>query len=150
MRSFAAGVQEQFGTDLERLALGVALESWWAPFAAGGWGRWSYDLVRAKQGVILVELRESAVAAAAGPAARPVCHLYAGLYAVCFSALSKRKLAAVELQCAAAGADACKFLVSTRKRVAAVTAWRDEGATAAEVVQRLSRGLGAGRAGGAP
>jgi predicted hydrocarbon binding protein len=141
LQSFTTRARKQFETDVEKLPLGVALESWWAPLAAAGWGRWQYDFVQAKKGVILVDLRESAVAAAVGRAGRPVCHLYAGLYAACFTTLSKRKLAAAEIQCAAAGAESCKILVSTRKHLDKVAAWRRDGATAAEVVQRLSQGL---------
>src|SRR5205085_838177 len=84
LQSFTARAREQFETDVEKLPLGVALESWWAPFAAAGWGRWQYDFVQSKKGVILADLRGSAVAAAVGPVGRPVCHLYAGLFAACF------------------------------------------------------------------
>ena len=140
LRSFTSRAREQFETDVEKLPLGVALESWWAPLVAAGWGRWQYDFVQAKKGVILVDLRGSAVAAAAGPVGRPVCHLYTGLFAACFTTLSKRQLAGVEIQCAAAGAESCKILVSTRKQLDKVAAWRRDGATAAEVVQHLSKG----------
>jgi predicted hydrocarbon binding protein len=118
--------------------MGTMLETWWWPLRAGGWGVWQYDFRHARNGLVLLELQQSAAAAAIGRADGPVCHLYAGLFAAVFSHLAHRPLAGLELQCAAAGADRCRFVVATDRRIQQAAPWRDERLPVDEIVQRLS------------
>jgi hypothetical protein len=67
-----------------------------------------------------------------------VCYFYAGLFAAVFSVLAKRRLAAIEIQCYAMGEDFCKFLVATDKRVNAAAFWKNEGATAKDIMKKVA------------
>jgi len=137
-RACAERAPREFGVEsIERMNMNVLLETWRWPLTAAGWGTWRHDFRRARQGLPVVELYDSAAAAAHGPAQKPVCHLYAGLFAAVFSHLAGRELAGVELQCAATGADCCRFVVTTPPRAAAAARLRDEGVPADEVLQRL-------------
>jgi bacteriochlorophyll 4-vinyl reductase len=139
MRACSARAPAEFGVEaIEQMNMNVLLETWRWPLTAAGWGTWRYEFRFARQGLPQVELRHSAAVAAGGSADKPICHLYAGLFAACFSHLAGRELVGVELQCAATGADCCRFLVATAARVATATQLRDEGITAEEVMQRLS------------
>ena len=138
MTAFAGRAEQEFGVAFDKIGMGTALESWWWPFRVAGWGTWRYDFRRARQGLILVDLDESAVAKAVGQSGRPACHVYAGLFAAAFGHLAKRDLAGVELRCAAAGADRCQFLVSTARRTGQAAAWRNEGAATDDILHRLS------------
>jgi predicted hydrocarbon binding protein len=141
MRACVARAPQEFGVQtIEQMNMNVLLETWRWPLAAAGWGAWRYDFRFARQGMPVVELRQSA--AILPPVidrglTRPVCHLYAGLFAACFSHLAGRELVGVELQCAATGADCCRFVVTTPPRAASAVQFRDEGASADEVLQRL-------------
>jgi predicted hydrocarbon binding protein len=138
MRALAARVPGEFGVDgVGQLNFSVLLETWRWPLTAAGWGTWRYDLSRVRQGLPLIDLFGSATAAALGPSARPVCHLYAGLFAAGFGHLAGRELAGVELQCAAAGADRCRILVAAPARAAAAAQLRDEGVSADAILERL-------------
>jgi predicted hydrocarbon binding protein len=138
MRALAARAPREFGVDaLGQLNFNVLLETWRWPLTAAGWGTWRYDLRRARQGLPVVELFHSAAAAALGPSARPVCHLYAGLFAAGFGHLAGRELAGVELRCAAVGADRCRFLVATAARAAAAARLRDDGVSTDDLLERL-------------
>ena len=69
-----------------------------------------------------------------------VCYFYAVLFAAAFSGLTRQKLACIEVQCYSMGEDYCKFLVSTNKRVNAASFWRNEGATAKEILTKVRQG----------
>jgi len=116
----------------------MMLESWWWPLRASGWGLWRYDFRHAPHGLVLVELQNSFTAHACGNSGRAVCHLYAGLFASVFSHLAHRELAGLEVQCAAAGGDRCRFLVAVPKRIASARPWLDEGVSVEEMVKRLT------------
>src|SRR5262245_40266543 len=104
MRALAARAPREFGVEsVEQMHMNVLLETWRWPLTAAGWGTWRYDFRRARQGLPVVELWNSAAAMALGRAGRPVCHLYAGLFAACFGHLAGRELVGVELECAGVG-----------------------------------------------
>jgi predicted hydrocarbon binding protein len=146
MRAFLARAPQLLGAPHEAVHVGVLLQTWWWPRTAGGWGVASFDFRRAAQRLLVVELRNSAEARASrerqqpeGSPARPVCHLYAGYFAGGFAALAKRDLVCVELEChAAAGADACQFLLSTSAHAQQARQWRDAGESAAAIVRKLT------------
>lgn len=143
MRALTARVPQEFGVEsVEQMHMNVLLETWRWPFTAAGWGTWRYDFRRARQGLPVVELWNSAAVSAAGQTGRPVCPLYAGLFAACFGHLAGRELVGVELQCAAAGADHCRFVVTTGPRAAKAAGWRDEGVAADEILERLGSPAG--------
>jgi predicted hydrocarbon binding protein len=138
MATFPDRASREYAVEFEKMAMGVMLETWWWPRRVGGWGHWRYDFRQARKGIVALDLFESAVAEADPDAGRPVCHLYAGLFTAVFSTLARRELAGVELQCRAAGAEHCTFLVSSPPRVSAATAWRNEGVIPSDVLRRLS------------
>jgi predicted hydrocarbon binding protein len=137
MRSFARRVQAEFEVEMSKMAMGLLLETWWWPLQIEGWGAWRYDFRQGKQGLIFIDLFESAVAQSLGNVGKVVCYFYAGLFAAVFSVLAKRQLAAIEIQCYSMGEDYCKFLISTDKRVNAAAFWRQEGATSKDIQKRL-------------
>lgn len=138
MKSFSGRTQAEFEVQMSKMGMGFLMESWWWPLTIEGWGTWRYDFRNAKQGLIFVELYESAVAQSVGDIGKVVCYFYAGLFSAFFSVLARRKLSCIEIQCYATGEDFCKFLVSTDKRVNAAAFWRNEGATAKDIVRKVS------------
>jgi uncharacterized protein len=140
-RAFAERAPRDFGvTGLEQMYFQVMLETWRWPFSAAGWGAWRYDFRRARVGLPVVELTDSIICAAAvtTTAHKPACYLYAGLFAAVFTALARRELAGVELQCTAMGADSCRILVASAAKAAAAAKLRDEGVPAEEILDRLA------------
>lgn len=137
MRAFAARATEEFGCELAKVHMTAALAAWWWPWASAGWGLAEFDLRRAAQKLVRVDVANSAAARAAGQVARPACHLYAGLFAGAFRAMTGRDLACVEVQCAAAGADGCRFLVTTIARARTALDARNAGTSADEIERRL-------------
>ncbi len=124
--------------DVWHMEANVVFESWWAPLTAAGWGRWVLDLSAAAKGVCLVELRNSAVAAAHSGVTAPVCHLYAGLFAGAVSFFKREENHAVEIQCAAMGHPSCQFVIAPGAQIDAIEVWRKQGADAAEIRRRLA------------
>jgi predicted hydrocarbon binding protein len=137
MRNFAKRFQAEFEVEMSKMPMGMLLETWWWPLQIEGWGGWRYDFRQAKQGLIFIDLYESAVAQSIGDVGKVVCYFYAGLFAAVFSVLAKRQLASIEIQCYAMGEDCCKFLISTEKRVNAAAFWRNEGATSKDIMKKL-------------
>ena len=137
MKSFAARVQPEFGVALSKMNTGMLLETWWWPLTIEGWGTWAYDLRQAKQGLIFINLWESAVAQPIGNVGKMVCYFYAGLFAAVFSTLARKSLACIEIQCYAMGEDNCKFLISTHKRVNVAAFWKNEGATIKDIMKKI-------------
>ena len=136
-RAFSARVPKEFGVaSLEQMHFQVMLETWRWPFTAAGWGTWRYDFRRARIGLPVVELTNSVTVT--GHAEKPVCNLYAGLFAAVFSALAKRDLVGVELQCAAAGAEDCRFLVASSAKADAAAKLRDDGVPAEDILDQLA------------
>src|SRR5205823_11717480 len=99
MQAFAARANDEFGAELPKVHMGVALQTWWWPWIAAGWGTATFDLQRAAQRIVRIDVVESAAARAAtrspgnSSAGRPVCDLYAGLFAGAFGQLSGREVA---------------------------------------------------------
>jgi predicted hydrocarbon binding protein len=117
MRGFADRFAAQFGTAIHEANFGMMLESWWWPLQAAGWGAWRYDLSHRKEGLIYVDLYDSAVAKSIGNVGKVVCHYYAGMFAAVFSHLAKRELSGIEIQCYSMGEDFCKFVIGSSKRI---------------------------------
>ncbi|MBY0526796.1 MAG: hypothetical protein K2R98_25615 [Gemmataceae bacterium] len=137
MKSFSKRVQAEFELEMSKMAMGFLLETWWWPLQIEGWGGWHYDFRQSKQGLIFIDLYESAVAQSLGNIGKVVCYFYAGMFAAVFSVLAKRQLASIEIQCYSMGEDYCKFLISTSKRVNAAAFWRNEGATSKDIQSKL-------------
>lgn len=138
MKSFTARAQAEYEVQFNKLWMGMMLESWWWPLQIEGWGTWRYDFRQGKQGLIFIDLFESAVAKSIGDVGKVMCYFYAGLFAAVFTVLSKRELSCIEIQCYSMGEDHCKFLVATNKRVNAAAFWRNEGATSKDIMTRVS------------
>jgi uncharacterized protein len=138
MSSFTPRMQAEFEMAMSKLSMGLLLETWWWPLQIEGWGAWNYDLRQGKQGLIFIDLYESAVAQSLGNVGKVVCYFYAGLFAAVFSVLARRNLSGIEIQCYSMGEDHCKFLIATEKRVNAAAFWRQEGATFKDITRKLS------------
>lgn len=134
---FATRFPEEFGRSLTEARFGFLLETWWWPLQVSGWGAWRYDLSHRKEGLIFVDLFDSAVAKSVGNIGKVVCHYYAGMFAAVFSRLADRELSSIEIQCYSMGEDFCKFLIGSSKRIQSAQFWVAEGAKASEVISRL-------------
>ncbi len=139
MKAFESRFASEYGgaTGITKANVYFVLETWWWPLTAEGWGTWRVDLSRRKEGLIFVDLFDSAVAKSIGNIGKPVCYLYAGMIAGVFTYLSKRELSGIEIQCYAMGADFCKFLIGSEKQVNAASFWVQEGATAKDIFDRI-------------
>jgi predicted hydrocarbon binding protein len=131
-------MQREFEVQFASTNMIFMLESWWWPLTTMGWGAWRLDFGQAKQGMIFIDIFESAVAKSLGNVGHVVCHFYAGQFAGAFSYFAKRDLACIEVQCYAMGEEYCKFLVSSSKRVNAVSFWRNEGASPKDILGKLA------------
>jgi hypothetical protein len=134
---FSARFPEEFGRAISDVRFGFLLETWWWPLQAAGWGSWRFDLSHRKEGLIFVDLFESAVARSIGNIGKVACHYYAGMFAAVFSRLASRELSSIEIQCYSMGEGFCKFLIGSSKRISAAQFWVAEGARASEVISRL-------------
>lgn len=116
------------------------LEAWWWPFTTQGWGNWEVDLSEQKNGFTFISIFDSAVARTLGDVGKPVCHIYAGLFAGFFSAMLKKPLSCIEIQCYSMGETYCKFLLGRQDRIDAAAFWQNEGGTARDIEKRLRNG----------
>ena len=139
-QAFKNWYEEEYETNMLTTNLALVLESWWWPFTAQGWGNWDVDLEDQKNGFIVLNIFDSAIARTLGNVGKPVCHIYAGLFAGFFSSFSKQDLGCVELQCYAMGSTFCKFLLGKQDRVDAASFWMEEGAGAKDIQKRLING----------
>lgn len=130
----------QYEQPLRQLKLPYVLEAWWWPFTAQGWGNWEVDLSDQKNGFMFINIFDSVVARTLGDVGKPVCYLYAGMFAGFFSGLVQKPLGCIEIQCYAMGETYCKFLLGKRDRLDAATFWQNEGATARDIEKRLRNG----------
>ena len=137
MRRFEERVEREYGRKMRQMHVQFVLETWWWPLTAAGWGSWRVDLSRIKQGYIMVDLYNSAVAQSLERVGKPVCHLYAGMLAGSMSVLVQNPLSSIEIQCYAMGEEQCRFLIGGSKRVDAAEFWLNEGASAEEITRRL-------------
>jgi uncharacterized protein len=138
MRRFEASMSKEFGRDIQQMNVQFVMEEWWWPLQAMGWGSWEIDLTsKREQGLVLINLYDSAVAKSLGEIGKPVCYLYAGLFAGILTQLSRRSLSGIEIQCYAMGATYCRFLVGSEKRINGVEFWLEEGASASDVLRKI-------------
>lgn len=137
IESFCRNMEVEFGRSVDKMYLGMVLETWWWPWQVSGWGAWKYDLSHKKEGLIFVDIFHSAVAESAGNLGKVVCHYYAGMFAAVFSKFAKKELGSIEIQCYSMGEDFCKFLIGSSKRINASQFWVREGASAQEIIDRL-------------
>lgn len=135
--TFARWYEEEYRRSIKQSHVMFLLETWWWPLTSQGWGRWEVDLDGRKQGFIFINLFDSAVARTLGDVGKPVCHLYAGLFAGFFTALVSRALDCIEIQCYSMGESYCKFLLGGKDRIDAASFWLSEGASATEIAQKL-------------
>lgn len=138
---FQQWYEAEFGQSIRQSNLMFLLETWWWPFTAQGWGRWEVDMSDRKHGCIFINLFDSAVARTLGDVGKPVCHIYAGLFAGFFSNLVKKSLSCIELQCYSMGETYCKFLLGNPDRIDAAGFWLNEGATARDIQRKLQDGV---------
>lgn len=126
--------------DFSQLNLMYVLEAWWWPFISQGWGNWEVDMSDQKNGFMFINIFDSAVARTLGDVGKPVCHIYAGLFAGFFTNLIQKELDCIEIQCYAMGETYCKFLLGKKDRIDAASFWHNEGATARDIEKRLHDG----------
>ena len=144
MKRFNERMRQEFGggkKDIWQMNMRFVFESWWWPMTVEGFGAWTLDLSFMQEGLTVIEIRNSAVAKSMKevgmPIGKPVCNLYAGLFGGVFSVYEREERQCIEVQCYAMGHDVCKFLVGNEKQVDAAEFWRNEGATATEILANL-------------
>jgi len=137
---FQQWFEQEYEKKLSSLNSMFVLEAWWWPFVSQGWGNWEVDMSEQKNGFTFVNIFDSAVARTLGDVGKPVCHIYAGLFAGFFSDLVKKPLSCIEIQCYSMGETYCKFLLGRQDRIDAATFWQNEGATARDIEKRLRNG----------
>lgn len=137
MKRFGDRMRQEFGggkLDMWQMNRKFVFETWWWPLTVQGFGGWKLDLKFKDKGIIIVEIKNSAVAQSVELTNKPVCHLYAGMFAGVMSVYEREEREAIEIQCYAMGHDRCKFLIGENKQVNAADFWLKEGATANEIV----------------
>lgn len=137
---FKKWFEKEYERQVRQTNLMFLLETWWWPFTSQGWGRWEVDLSDRKQGFMFINLFDSAVARTLGDVGKPVCYIYAGLFAGFFSCLVNKPLSCIELQCYSMGETYCKFLLGNKDRIDAAAFWQNEGATANDIQRRMQGG----------
>jgi uncharacterized protein len=137
---FQSWFKEFYNLTIETSNLAFAMETWWWPYTAQGWGTWSPNLSTRESGFFYVDLFDSAVAKSLGYMGKPVCHLYAGLLAGFFSVAFKQNLCSTEIQCYAMGNEFCRFLIGSAERIQAAEFWIASGANANEISERFEAG----------
>ncbi len=137
MRRFESTMSREYGQDIQSANINFMMETWWWPLQTMGWGSWELDLSKGEQGIVVVNMYDSIVAKSLGEVGKPVCYLYAGMFAGVLTHLSRRPLSGIEIQCYAMGATYCRFVIGAEKRINAVEFWLEEGATASDVIAKL-------------
>jgi uncharacterized protein len=128
MKRFAERMRQEFGggkREIWNMSMRFVFESWWWP------------LTIQDKGLTVAEIRNSAVAKSMKMLGKPVCHLYAGMFAGVFSVYDRQERESIEMQCYSMGNESCKFLIGTKERVNAAEFWRQEGATSVEIMGNL-------------
>ena len=123
--------------DIKQLNLMYVLEAWWWPFISQGWGNWEVDMSEQKNGFMFINVFDSAVARSLGDVGKPVCYIYAGLFAGFFTNFIQKELGCIEIQCYAMGETYCKFLLGKQDRIDAANFWQNEGVTVGDIKKRL-------------
>ena len=141
MKNCADRMRHEFGggkRDIWSMNKKFVLETWWWPLTTTGWGGWSIDLSLSQHGLTYVTIYNSLVAKAMEQVGKPVCHMYAGMFAGALSFIDQQPRESIEVQCYAMGNNCCKFLVGTEERVKAADFWQREGASANEILSKLT------------
>ena len=141
MKRFNHRMRHEFGggkLDIWQMNQRFVFETWWWPLTVEGWGAWTLDLSFKSKEISFVEIRNSAVAYSMERIGKPVCHLYAGMFAGVMSFYERTERQAIEVQCYAMGNDCCKFMVGPAKQVNAAEFWHQEGANAEEIRNKLT------------
>ena len=141
MKRFNNRMRHEFGggkMDIWQMNKRFVFESWWWPLTVEGWGGWTLDLSFENRDLTFVEIRNSAVARSMEQVGKPVCHLYAGMFAGVFSYFEKADRQCIEVQCYSMGNDRCKFMIGKEKQVNAAEFWRQEGANAEEIRNKFA------------
>lgn len=138
MRGYEQTMLREYGRDIQDMNLQFVMEQWWWPLQTMGWGSWEIDFESKKdQGLVLINLYDSAVAKSLGEVGKPVCYLYAGMFAGVLTHLARRALSGIEIQCYAMGSSYCRFIIGSKNRINAVEFWLEEGAQADDVLKKL-------------
>jgi hypothetical protein len=138
MKNFDTRFAQEFEwTTMRKMNTEMVLETWWWPLQVAGWGAWGFDFSHKKQGLIFVDLYNSAIAQSIGNVGKVVCHFYAGLFAGVFTYLTQKELNGIEIQCYSMGESYCKFLLGSEKKVNAADFWVQEGAKAEEILAKV-------------
>jgi predicted hydrocarbon binding protein len=139
MKNFQRNIEQEFGnTPVSEMHLAFVLETWWWPLTTQGWGGWKYDFERKSSGIVTVDLYDSVIAKSLERLGKPVCYWYAGLFSGLMTHLSRRELACIEIQCYASGHDVCRFMIGSEKRINPAAYWVEEGASAQEILEKLT------------
>ena len=137
---FCNWFEKEYDRGINEFVLPFVLEAWWWPFTSQGWGNWDVDLSDQKNGFMFINVFDSAVARTLGDVGKPVCHIYAGLFAGFFSNLVQKQLDCIEIHCYAMGETYCKFLLGKKETIDAATFWQSEGASAKDIEKQLHNG----------
>lgn len=140
MKRYANRMRQEYGggkTEIWQMNRKFVWESWWWPLTVEGWGGWTLDLGYEKQEMVFATIHNSAVAKSMERVGKPVCHMYAGMFAGAFSVYEREERDCIEIQCYAMDNDCCKFLIGKKKRVNAAEFWRREGANATEILEKV-------------
>lgn len=137
---FKQWFEKEYDKKISEMNSKYILEAWWWPFITQGWGNWEVDLSDQKNGFMFINIFDSVVARTLGDVGKPVCHIYAGLFAGFFSKLIRKQLGCIEIQCYSMGETYCKFLLGRQDRIDAAQFWHNEGATARDIEKRLRDG----------
>ncbi|MCM1983819.1 4-vinyl reductase [Lyngbya confervoides BDU141951] len=137
---FKSWFETEYKVSIQETHPSFLFEAWWWPFTSQGWGNWEIDLSDQRNGFMFVNIFDSAVARTLGDVGKPVCHLYAGLFAGFFSKIVNKDLGCIEIQCYAMGETYCRFLLGRKEKIDAATFWQNEGATARDIEKRLVSG----------
>jgi len=140
MKRFNDRMRHEFGggrLDIWQMNPRFVFECWWWPLTIEGWGAWTLDLSFQERNITFVEIRNSAVAFSMKQVGKPVCHMYAGMFAGVLSFFEKTERQSIEVQCYSMGNDRCKFMIGPERQVNAAEFWRQEGATAEEIRNRI-------------
>lgn len=140
MKRFGDRMRHEYGggkTDMWNMNRHFVMETWWWPLTLEGWGGWAIDFGYENQGLTFITIKNSAVAKSMEQVGKPVCHMYAGMFAGVMTYYEKVERDAIEVQCYSMGDDCCKFLVGAKDKVNAAEFWRREGATANEIMEKI-------------
>lgn len=137
---FQQWFEKEYNQKIANMNLKFVLEAWWWPFISQGWGNWEVDFSDQQNGFLFVNIFDSAVARTLGDVGKPVCHIYAGLFAGFFGRLLKKQLSCIEIQCYSMGETYCKFLLGKQDKIDAATFWKNEGANAKDIEKKLRHG----------